>query len=98
VPNTDVNAVNLEHILPLNPSDAWKHVDAELAKAYYNRLGNLTLMSRKMNTAVANAGFAQKAAIYENEEFKLTRDLGTRSGWDIQQIETRQGTYSPAAR
>src|ERR1700688_3432210 len=52
VPNSNEQMVNLEHILPQNPSSAWGHIDPETAKAYYNRIGNLTLLQKKINSDI----------------------------------------------
>lgn len=90
VPNNNSEHVNLEHILPQNPSDAWGYIDAETVKAYYNRIGNLTLLQRKLNSNIGNSGFVKKLEIYKKTQLKLTFSLDQYSMWGTDQIEQRQ--------
>lgn len=90
VPNSNEQIVNLEHILPQNPSSAWGHIDPETAKAYYNRLGNLTLLQKKINTEVGNSSFNEKIKHYRKSQFRITSSLADYSEWGIEQIEKRQ--------
>lgn len=54
-PNTNANEVNLEHVLPQNPSLAWGQIEGEVADAFFNRLGNLALMKQIINSDIGNA-------------------------------------------
>jgi hypothetical protein len=90
-------AVNLEHILPQNPSGEWSHIEAETAKAFYNRLGNLTLMRAKRNADVQNFAFASKITEYAKEPFLLTKEVSKQSEWNESQIEKRQQRLSALA-
>jgi hypothetical protein len=86
----NVQAVNLEHVLPQSPVGQWGGIDEDAAKAHFNRLGNLALLSTKLNTAIANAEFEIKATEYATSPFALTREIAEQSQWGIQQIERRQ--------
>ena len=55
--NEDPNAVKLEHVLPLTPSDDWK-IDKETAAAFHKRIGNMVLLGAKDNVALGNGSFA----------------------------------------
>jgi hypothetical protein len=90
VPNTNQEEVNLEHVLPQNPSGAWSYIKDEIAKAFYNRLGNHALMQVSANTIAGNESFAKKRPIYGTSSFKLTAELANFASWDVADIESRQ--------
>lgn len=85
---------NIEHIMPANPSLAWKLDDAEGQRTvndYVNRLGNMTLLRRRLNEVAANAAITEKAAIYASEKgLYLTSELGKLKTWTPEDIEERQ--------
>jgi uncharacterized protein with ParB-like and HNH nuclease domain len=89
VPNSDEQALNLEHILPESPSEEWE-ITPEIAKAYYKRIGNLTLLKRKINENIGNKGFGNKKTEYEKSKISITKKLGTYASWSISDIEKRQ--------
>ncbi len=97
VPNPNEEVVNLEHILPDNPSSAWSHIDAETASAYVNRIGNLALLKSINNTLVGNDSFAQKKSSYFKSEYTLTSALALESQWSHVEIENRQKVLSELA-
>lgn len=90
VPNSNVDIVNLEHILPQHPSSAWGYITQEIAQEVFNRLGNLTILERRLNSAIGNAGFDAKKAEYGKSAFRLTTELCKCSTWDVDQIDQRQ--------
>jgi hypothetical protein len=90
VPNANEEVVNLEHILPENPSDDWGYIEPEIAKAYYKRIGNMALLHHKINSEIGNKGIKIKAPYYQNSSFELTKVLGKEENWDISNIEGRQ--------
>lgn len=90
VPNPNEEAINLEHILPEQPSTAWSHVDAEMASAYYNRIGNLALTQVKINVEIGNDGFSEKKEYYASSGYNLTSSLTSFPEWGPEQIDTRQ--------
>ncbi len=54
IPNSNEDVVTLEHVLPENRSSAWGIVEADIARAYYKRIGNLALLKKKINVAIGN--------------------------------------------
>lgn len=97
VPNTEPATVNLEHILPQHPSDAWSHIDPTLAEDYYKRIGNMVLLKTRLNSELGNAGFSRKVRFYKESAYKLTSDVGSYSEWGSEQIEERQRTLAKLA-
>jgi hypothetical protein len=90
VSNTNQEQVNLEHILPQNPSLAWSHIDAETAKTYFNRIGNLALLQKRPNSEMGNLGFSEKLQYYQISPFQLTTSLADYTNWGTEQIDERQ--------
>jgi hypothetical protein len=82
----DLPSVNLEHVYPQNPS-AGKWPDHD---QWVYRIGNLTLMSRHLNTVVKNSDFASKRTYYASSDLLSTRELGGETAWDPAAIDRRQ--------
>ena len=82
----------IEHVLPQNPSIGWKEKfsDAE-HKALCDRVGNLTLVTSRMNGEVSNAAYPVKRDLFREESrYKMTRDLAADyDNWTPQCIEKR---------
>jgi hypothetical protein len=89
VPSQDTNVLNLEHVLPINPTVAWA-VTEDVASAYYKRLGNMTLLHAADNVDAANNTFAKKKPIYAASPLEITKALGAYDEWGPTQIDDRQ--------
>lgn len=89
VPNEDT-VINLEHILPENPSEDWKHLDAETARTYYKRLGNMVLLQAAKNNAIGNKGFIEKKPIFNVSAYALTSQVAKNNTWGATEIVERQ--------
>jgi hypothetical protein len=86
--------VHVEHIYPQTPREGerWgEHV------AYINRLGNLTLLSRRFNVTLRNAPFSDKAPVYGESDIVLTRHLAEHQEWSPAAIEERQSGFAELA-
>jgi hypothetical protein len=82
--------VHVEHIYPQTPAgERWEH-----HAALVDRIGNLTLLSRRLNTSIKNADFATKKAAYETSDILMTRELAGLDSWDAQAIDVRQEQLS----
>jgi Protein of unknown function (DUF1524) len=90
IPNPNSDEVNLEHVLPVNPSGDWNHVPKDVATAYFNRIGNLALMQSEENALVGNEAFSQKKKSYAKSKIQLTRLIGQSKIWGVKEIERRQ--------
>jgi hypothetical protein len=55
-----------------------------------NRLGNLTLLDRSLNTSIKNGAFDKKLPSYGKSELLLTRALIEQKSWDADKITERQ--------
>lgn len=93
-PVQDTTIVNLEHILPQEPSGNWPHIDSEMAEAYTKRIGNLTLMRAKTNKDFGNASFQSKRAEFEKSQILLNKEIyastNEQTKWGATEINERQ--------
>jgi len=90
-------ASTLEHILPKNPDEGWDDFDDRSVGNFLWRLGNLTLLESGKNQDAGNHPFAEKRAIYEASDFKLTRKCAEYVEWTPGAIRQRQREMAEAA-
>jgi len=86
--------VHVEHIYPLEPQEGqrWANHNSEV-----NRLGNLTLLSARLNQQIRNSPFTIKRPYYEQSDILLTSELRELESWDAEHIESRQEMMSGLA-
>lgn len=89
VPNADTSAVNLEHVLPKAPDKSWA-IEQDTHRAFYKRLGNLAVMSSRLNSEIGNSSFKNKKEFYSKSSFELTKELTKYDEWTIDSINHRQ--------
>lgn len=89
ITNPDTSSVNLEHVLPQNPSPSWD-IDARISGKYINMIGNLALMDAKSNSIIGNSSFEDKKELFLSSSFELTREIGNKEKWGVEEIESRQ--------
>ncbi|MCD4780312.1 MAG: DUF262 domain-containing HNH endonuclease family protein [Candidatus Omnitrophica bacterium] len=92
----DINfsKVNLEHILPQKPSKDWG-LKKDKIKSYVNKLGNLTIIDKKINSKAQNKlvkdkfEFLEKSVLPINQ--KLVEELKSNNfKWGEEEINKRQ--------
>jgi hypothetical protein len=82
----------IEHVLPQNPSSAWKGIFSESEEeSLCDTIGNLTLVTSRMNQDVSNAAYSAKREVFREESrYKMTRDLAnTFDSWTPEAIVQR---------
>ena len=93
--------VHVEHILPVNPSQAAlreaKVASKKVAAELTGRIGNLTLLKGKFNQEVSNHPFSVKKKKYGQSEIALTLQLAKRRSWTAGSIETRSADLAKLA-
>lgn len=79
--------VHIEHVYPQTPrpGEKWNEHSSVL-----NRIGNLTLLSRRLNTTIKNAPFESKKPYYEQSELFITKELVDYEDWSPDTISQRQ--------
>jgi len=88
--NPNVDAVNLEHIMPQTRAPHWEGIPVEQHENYVKRLGNLALFDRVLNEKGGNLPFADKAKELAKSKISMTREIATATTWDSKAIDERQ--------
>jgi len=89
--------LTLEHVLPEKPGDNWPQFSNDEKKLYTRRLGNLTLLTHKINSELKSAPFSEKKKEYANSELKITSSLAAAPEWTAKAIEERQTAMAESA-
>ena len=94
----DYSVITVEHVLPQSPDAGSEWMtwfpDEEQRKAWTDRLGNLTLLSRRKNSAAQNFAFEKKKIAYFMKggvaPFPLTTQVLQHATWDSTVVAARQ--------
>jgi len=79
----------VEHILPENASNAWSKVTSDPDwDQYVGRIGNLTLLERKLNRQVGGKDFDIKRNAYKRSVYCLSKEVDEKE-WSLAAIEAR---------
>ena len=82
--------LTIEHILPENLTPEWEQTfDPDRHQRYVHRLGNVTLLTPSQNRDVGQKTISEKAAVYRDSEFWMTKRLDVVD-WEPRDIERRQ--------
>lgn len=98
--DVDAATFDVEHIVPMAPSDEWSPDGvrrwSELSEDEQNSfralaptLGNLTLLEQTLFDRAFDASFAQKQAVYRSSDIELTQTLADLDGWSTAAITAR---------
>ena len=83
--------VELEHILPQNPSHGeWVDWNEDSREVYTNRIGNMCLLHRSDNVRISNHEFTIKREAYQNSSIILTKSISEFNEWTKEEIKQRQ--------
>jgi len=79
--------INLEHVLPLSA----KGDDAQIARSYGTRLGNVVLLQQSKNEQIGDKDYhSVKSPVLLGSKFMLTQEAGGKTKWGAEQIIERQ--------
>ena len=95
IDNTDI--VNLEHVLPQNPSNLWNYIIDEDKALYCKRIGNLALLTTPINVLAGNDSFSFKKQFYYQSEYLLTKVIASYNAWNTTSIAKRQSELAGLA-
>lgn len=96
----DLNGLEVEHVVPLSPGDAWtgdgvrpwadySEDEQNSHRALTQTLGNLTLLEASLAERALDASFPHKRAIYARSSIALTRALSDVTAWGTAEIAER---------
>ncbi|MBY5989335.1 DUF262 domain-containing protein [Roseovarius atlanticus] len=79
--------VHVEHIYPQKPKEGERWEDHG---RLVNRLGNLTLLSARLNKEIKNGNFELKKPAFSKSELLMTKALAAGAGWSAVLMNSRQ--------
>ncbi len=98
VVNDDQQIINLEHVLPQQPSQSWSGISEDDADSNYRRIGNLVLLRAGTNSILGNAGFEEKRSAYqESSTYITTQMVLDYDNWGLTEIADRQARLAKEA-
>ncbi len=87
----DSAAYTIEHIMPIHIESGWDEITDKEHEFFVYRLGNMTLLEKKLNRSVGNASFAEKRKIYAQSSFQITQKVADENEyWNSERIAARQ--------
>ena len=88
----DFEALSLEHVLPKNFDKKWEKSfdDTDKMDSFVNRIGNMTLLPRSVNSQLGKKTFKDKKSVFQKSELKTTQKCAEYDQWDEESILGRQ--------
>jgi len=96
-PSSDEGKLNLEHILPQKIDEKWSNFTEDTHKAFYKRLGNMTLLATKINSDLKSEAYSEKKIVLGKSKLILNDYFREIDIWNASQIEQRQEYLSEQA-
>ncbi len=88
--------VHIEHIYPQSPKEGERWEDHD---RYLTRLGNLTLLGRRLNEQIKNSNFEiKKQQAYQNTRLALTEAVLQFESWSTETVVSRQSELCQRAQ
>jgi Protein of unknown function DUF262/Protein of unknown function (DUF1524) len=94
----DSMRATIEHILPQNPGSSWPEISQEIHKRIVDRVGNYTLLEKRLNAGIANDRFEEKQKVYKQSIYQMTRDLTDPTEWNEEELNRRQRKMAEIAK
>jgi len=90
IPNSDVDDVNLEHILPQRAkAKDWPKFDEDQVSFYANRIANMTLLQKGKNSKIGNKEWGIKKGVISESRLALNTEIADIVDWDQDAIDER---------
>lgn len=91
--------MTLEHVLPQNPTQEWiGYFGQDIYQDHIDRLGNLALLPRAENHALARKSFDQKRDTLATIGLELTSMVGDAEQWNGDAVMRRQAHLADLAK
>ena len=89
----------IEHILPESADETWGEFSNEEVNRSIYRIGNLTLLEKKLNRDADTKNYAQKKLIFTQSNCKLTQNIpDTFDTWNEDKLSSRQKKLAKEAK
>ena len=90
-------SLTLEHILPERPGGNYPAFSEEQRSLYTRRIGNLALLTHKVNSDAKSAPFAEKKEVYRASDLRLTKEVADYGDWTPAAVDDRQAKLAERA-
>lgn len=99
ITNPNEEKVNLEHILPRNPTPAWlQHFSGADPAEYVYRVGDMTLLDSNVNRRAGTGSFQEKRTkVFSKSQLEITKALTSQTTWGPLEIGKRQAEFARSA-
>lgn len=95
----DSDVFSVEHILPERADASWGDFDNEAINRSVYRLGNLTLLEKKLNKEAGVLKYDEKLEFYKKSNCKLTTSCAERfNEWNVNNLSSRQKELAKDAK
>jgi uncharacterized protein with ParB-like and HNH nuclease domain len=89
----------IEHILPENADDTWGNFTFEEINRSVYRMGNLTLLERKLNREAGQKAYVEKIVLFAQSNSELTKTLPDNfNTWNEDKLAARQRELAKHAK
>lgn len=96
-PESDLYTV--EHILPESADDSWGDFNQEAIRRSVYRIGNLTLLEKKLNRVVGTLSYAEKIIYFHQSNSQITNKIAENyDSWNEDKVSTRQKEFAKDAK
>ncbi len=90
---------SIEHILPESPDAGWEQFSDDALDRCVYRLGNLTILEKKLNKKTGTLSFQEKAPYYKSSSLEITLAIPKHYGeWTEDSINQRQRQLAKKAK
>jgi hypothetical protein len=97
--SADSDLYSIEHILPESADESWGDFDNEAINRSIYRIGNLTLLEKKLNKDAENLKYDKKKLLYKQSNCKLTTALVEQfEQWNESNLSARQKELAKDAK
>jgi hypothetical protein len=95
----DSDIFSLEHILPESADEDWGDFNSEAINRSVYRIGNLTLLEKRLNRDADNKKYEEKKPTYSQSNSKFTNSLPEEfEEWNESNISKRQKNFAKDAK
>lgn len=91
----DYSAIHLEHIMPKNIKK-WAEQDSlyeKLHEELLNNIGNMVILSKRINTSIKNSIFSVKKGKYRDSKIELIKYVVEKNNWTKDDIKNNADRY-----
>jgi hypothetical protein len=86
------STLQLEHVLPQQYAKEWIDWDSTNADEWIHRLGNLVLLTQKVDKKISDSHFFKKKDHLEASPYPLTQQIAKYHSWNVQAVKQHHDT------